>query len=67
MSKLDPQERQLFIAEPTMPSPMIGHRGAPPGAPPIPWHKYIFYIFGFPVRRPRAEDHWRRIPRLPER
>jgi hypothetical protein len=48
----------MYAARPTMPSPMVGHRGAPAGAPPIPWHKYIFYVLGFPIKRPRAVDQW---------
>jgi hypothetical protein len=37
---------------------MIGHRGAPAGAPPMPWHIWILSMFGL-VRRPRAADNWR--------
>jgi hypothetical protein len=45
-------------AQPVTPSPMIGRRGGPAGAPPIPWRKYIFYLLGFPIRLPRAVDQW---------
>ncbi|MFL5816452.1 MAG: hypothetical protein ACJ76L_02515 [Conexibacter sp.] len=48
------------LPEPTLPSPMVGHRGAPAGAPPMGWGTWILYMLGFPVRRPTAEDEWRR-------
>lgn len=52
------QDAPFIVPMPTTPSPMIGHRGAPPGAPPIPWRKYIFYVLGFPIRIPQATDSW---------
>lgn len=48
----------VYIPRPTIPNPMVGHRGAPPGAPPMPWHIWLLSMFGL-VRRPRVWDNWR--------
>jgi hypothetical protein len=31
---------------------MVGEYGAPGGAPPMPWGRYLIGLFGFPVRHP---------------
>ena len=52
------EDRPFVAPQPTTPSGMMGHRGAPPGAPPMPWRKYVFYVLGFPIKTPKARDSW---------
>lgn len=56
MSSLGRPDLQRDDLPPVVPSLMVSATGIPGDAPPIPWHKYVFYVLGFPVRRPRVWD-----------
>jgi hypothetical protein len=54
MTYVPPEDRPHLRPLPTGPSPMVGEYGAPAGAPPMPWGRWLLGLVGFPVRHPLA-------------